>query len=283
MRQGHFKESLPAVGRVRERTLNPMDTPIDRLTALLGLFAVSALLALALLLTGGVSGSPTASGPAEADAACGRLNVRATVVSRYAKPFAKQFNKSLKVSVVQKGPDKVRNWNAQLFTFSGFKLGQSAKDKRLDGTERTKIRLRQPLQPGKYTLVINGDRDGCGFKQKYEIEKFRSCLSKLPIKFIDKPGGFAEDYEGFVTLRIAPRPEFSPVKDIESRIKSADGVRYGKGELPRGFRKLIGEQDLHHELSRELDPGDYEVRVVGRAPQPKACGNVSKTTELSFD
>lgn len=259
-----------------------MHSPIHRAPAALALLAASALLAIALLLTGSIAGNPAGSGPAVAEAGCNQLNVRGTVKTRFSKPFARQYKRNVKVSVVQKGPDKVRDWHAELFTFSGFRLGKSKPDNRLDGTETTKIRLKQPLQPGKYTMVIKGSRDSCGFKEKVQVEKFRSCLNRLPIKFFDRPGGTAADYDRFVSVGISPRPEFAPIKKVRSRLKSADGVLYGKAELPKGFRNLIGEQYLHHKLDRDLDPGEYRVNVTGRAPQPRSCGEVKKSATLRF-
>ena len=43
--------------------------------------------------------------------------------------------------------------------------------------------------------------------------------------------------------------------------------------MPKGYKKLIGQQYLNHKLKRKLQKGGYSVTVTGKAPQPRACGN----------
>ena len=62
-----------------------------------------------------------------------------------------------------------------------------------------------------------------------------------------------------------------------------DGDVFGTAELPRGSRKLIGEQTLDFKLkSGGLQKGGYSVYVTGKARQPNQCGNLSKSTSLHF-
>ncbi len=248
---------------------------------LLGGFLLALLLAVLLLATGRVGG--TAGAPTPAQAACGGgLDVKdIQVVSRFSKNFALQYTKKMRIQVTR--GERVRNWTAELYTFSGYLVGKSKPDKKLSKVETTKLKLKQSMQPGKYTLVVKGDVPGCNIEESYKVVKFRSCLGRLPIKPIDKPGGTAADYSGFVSLKVAPQPAFAPLRNIQGTLSSFDGVSYGDAELPRGSRKLIGEQFLDFELTRNLEPGRYTVYITGKAPQPRSCGDKSKTIKLRFE
>lgn len=245
-----------------------------------GAITAACLLAWALTLTGGIGGSNGAPTPAEAG--CGNLKVKPQVISKFPKAFANQYEKKLRVSV-QRGGSPVRNWRVQLYTFSGFLLGQSKVDKKMSSTDTAKMKLRIALQPGKYTLVTKGTVRGCGELELDEVVSFRSCLNKLPISFVDKPGGTAADYGGYVSVKIEPKSGFSPITDVYGTMSNFDGDVFGKAELPRGKRKLIGEQFLDFELKRGgLKRGGYSVYVTGKARQPKSCGDLAKSTTLKF-
>ncbi len=245
-----------------------------------GALAIALLMALALLLSGGIGGS--GGSPATAEAGCGKLKVRPQVVSRYPKVFANQYEKKLKVSV-NRGRAAVTDWRVQLYTFGGFLLGESEIDKRMSKSDTATMKLRLPMQPGKYTLVTKGTVRGCGELERNEVINFRDCLNKLPITFVDKPGGTAADYGRYLSVKIAPNPVWAPLVDIYGTLSSFEGDVYGKAELPRGQRKLIGQQTLDFQLkSGGLDSGGYSVYVSGKARQPRSCGDLSKTTVLKF-
>lgn len=236
--------------------------------------------AAALSLSGGIGGQSGAPTPAEAG--CGHLNVKPQVVSRYPKVFANQYEKKLKVSV-QRGRAAVRDWRVQLYTFGGFLLGESEIDKKMSSTDTATMKLRVPMQAGKYTLVTKGTVRGCGEVERDEVVNFRGCLNKLPITFIDKPGGTAADYGRYLSVKIAPKPVWAPLVDIYGTLSNFDGDVYGKAELPRGQRKLIGEQYLNFKLkSGGLESGGYSVYVTGKARQPRSCGDLAKSTSLKF-
>lgn len=244
-----------------------------------GGFIVALLIAIAMIFTGTVGG--TGSGPTPAHARCGGgLDVRGDVVSRFPQNYALQYTRRMKVRV-NRG-ERVRKWSVELYTFSGFLIGKSKADESLGRSEVAKVKLRQAVQPGKYTMVIKGKVPGCGVEEAAEVVRFRSCLGRLPIKAIDKPGGNAADYNGFVSLKVAPKSGFAPLRKIHSTLSSFEGVVFGTAEFPRGFRRLIGEQFLHHELDRDLEPGRYTAFITGKAPQPNSCGDVSKTIRLRF-
>lgn len=237
-----------------------------------------------LLATGALLLASASAGPDAAQAGCGgKLRASADVVSKFPKAFARQYKRKLRLDVtLRRG--KARKWRAELYTFSGYLLGKSKEQKRLRGTDRTVIKLRQALQPGAFTVVVKGKVRRCGEKEVSQVLRFRSCLNKLPIEFVDRPGGMAADYNagGYVSVRVAPRSSWAPIRRVRSTLSSFDGVIYGRAELPRGSRRLIGEQFLDNELIRNLQPGKYSLFVEGKAPQPRSCGEVTRSTVLRF-
>jgi hypothetical protein len=256
----------------------PTRQPPHRSRARFAALAAAIALAAAALL----AGLPGGSGPATAIAGCGKLNAEPRIVSRYAKPFADQYDKKLSVAV-ERGRAAVTGWRVQLYTFGGYLLGESKPDERMAKSDVARMRLRVPLQPGKYTLVTKGTVRGCGEVERDQVVSFRDCLEELPIKFVTKPGGTASDYRGWVSLKIAPKPLWAPLGDVRGTLTSFAGDIYGRAELPRGERKLIGTQTLDFKLkSGGLQPGGYTVNVTGKARQPRSCGDLSKSTVLQF-
>lgn len=238
--------------------------------------AIALAVALALILGG------SAGAPATAEAGCGKLEVRTDVVSKFPRAFANQYEKRLKVAV-QRGRHAVGDWRVQLYTFGGFLLGESVIDRRMSRSDTATMKLRVPMQPGRYTLVTKGTVRGCGEVERDEVVNFRDCLNKLPISFADKPGGTAADYGRYLSVKIDPKPVWAPLVDIYGTLSNFNGDVYGKAELPRGRRKLIGAQFLDFKLkSGGLDSGGYSVYVSGKARQPRSCGDLSKSTVLSF-
>jgi hypothetical protein len=248
-----------------------------------GSFLMAALLlALALIFTGGVGGSRD-GGPQVANAGCGNLRAQVEVVSRFPKPFASQYKKKLRIQVFNRTRN-VKRWHAELYTFSGFRLGKSKPKKWLRWGDRTAIKLRQSMQPGKYTVVLKGKILRCGKRETSDVVNLRGCLNQLPVRFPNKPGGNAADYNagGYVSVGIEPRSDWAPIKKIKSTLLDFNGTVYGRAELPRGSRNLIGRQFLDHELTRELTAQQYTVLVEGKAPQPRSCGDKTKSTVLTF-
>ena len=238
----------------------------------------------AMALTLGADVGAAGSGPGIARAGCGGLKAEVVPMSRFPKAFASQYRRKLRVRV-ERRKGSVRKWHVELYTFSGFLLGKSKTDERLSRGEVAKIKLKQAMQPGPYTVVVKGKAGGCGERETADIIRLRGCLGKLPIKFVKRPKGLASDYNsgGFVSVKVAPRPAWAPLRKIESTLSGFDGIVYGTAELPPGSKRLIGEQFLDHELTRNLEPGEYSISVTGKAPQPKSCGDTSRSTVLKFE
>lgn len=245
------------------------------------LFASAIALIAGLLLLSGSSNGP-GSGPTPATASCGSLKVQAEVVSKFPKVFANQYDKKMRISV-KRGGSHVRHWRVELYTFGGFLLGKSDYKSKMSSTDQTSMKLRVPMQPGKYTLVVKGDVGSCGELELDKVLNFRSCLNSLPIHFADKPGGTAADYGRYLSVKIAPKGVWAPLNDIRGTLANFDGEVFGTAELPRGSRKLIGEQPLDFKLKNGgLQKGGYSVYITGKARQPKQCGNLAKSTSLRF-
>lgn len=256
-----------------------MATRLRRAPVAGGVFlAVVLLLALALIFTGAVGSN--GQGPAIADAGC-RIHAKVKPVSRYPAPFASQYTKKLRVTVYNR-TGNVKTWHLELYQFSGAKLGRSRERHYLTFGTKAAINLRQALQPGSYTVVVKGNIPGCGDVETSSVVNLRPCLGKLPIRFFNKPGGTASDYGKYLSVGIQPREGWSPIRDIHSVVADFDGVVYGRASLPKGYKKLIGQQFLNHKLTRKLKKGGYSVTVTGKAPQPIACGNKVKSTTLKF-
>lgn len=238
-----------------------------------------ATLTLLLLLTGKVNGPTAVVTPA--DGACRELAADGKVVSRFPKAFASQYTKKMKIRVRPR--TGVKKWRVELYTFSGILLGKSKVRKSFmrDG-DVAKVKLKQPMQPNKYTLVIKGDVPGCGYLETTELVKLKQCKPKLPLKITNKPKGTASDYGGFLSIGIKPRPGWEGIRKVESVVSDFNGNVYGRAELPKGQRRVIGEVFLHHELTRNLQAGGYSVYITGRAPQPRACGDKAKNVTLKF-
>jgi len=243
-----------------------------------GLLAVALLLAFALLLTGAVGGS--GEGPSLAGA-CGQIHAKVRPYSRYPAAFASQYTKKLRVTVYNR-TGNVKTWHLELYTFDSQKLGRSKERSYLTYGTKAAINLRQAMQPGDYTVVVKGEVPGCGPSQDSNPISLRGCLSKLPIRFFNKPKGTASDYGKYVSIGIEPREGWSGTRQIHSTLSKFNGVVYGKAELPKGYKKLIGQQYLNHKLTRKLTSGEYSVNVTGKPPQPRACGNKTKSTTLKF-
>lgn len=102
---------------------------------------------------------------------------------------------------------------------------------------------------------------------------------RLPIKFDNKPGGFAKDYEGFLSVKI---------RSIDAkRITNVFGFAYRFGGSTAAFAKLgrpltSRSQFLNLRLKRPLVPGGYTVIVSGTPDQHRFCGPKTRQIVLKF-
>ncbi len=133
-----------------------------------------------------------------------------------------------------------------------------------------------PMQPGRYTLVVKGTVGGCGELERDHVVNFRGCLNSLPISFIDKPGGTAADYGRYLSVKIAPKPVWAPLKDIRGTLSNFEGDVYGTAGAATWQRKLIGEQFLDFKLKRA-----GSSRAATPSTSPERHGSRSNAATLS--
>ena len=247
-------------------------------TLCLGLIVACACAVLLAVTGSGPAGSPL--GPDTAEARCGeRLAAKYSVQSRYAKLYASQYKKRIKVNVTtHHGP--LVEWQVQLYTFQGKLLGQTKRKRALNHSKTVRVDLKFPIQPGKFTIVIKGYPRGCHSEsQLADVVRFADCTNRLPVKFPDKPGGVAADYAGFLSLPIESR-NGALIKHPETEVYSSSGEFFGRSI--DGYKRLFGRLTFNNKLTKSLRAGEYTVVLYGRLDQPKECGNKTAQTVLTF-
>jgi hypothetical protein len=244
----------------------------------IGLLALCACVAVLALLGAGPPGTPL--GPAEAEARCGeRLAARYQVQSRYPKLYASQYKKRVKVNVTtHHGP--LVAWQVQLYTFQGKLLGQTKRKRALNHSKTVRVDLKFPIQPGKFTIVIKGYPRGCHAESELaDVVRFADCTTKLPVRFPDRPGGAAADYEGFLSVPIESR-NGALIKNPETEVYSTSGEFFGRNI--DGYKRLFGRLTFNNKLTKSLRAGQYTVILYGRLDQPRECGPKQASTVLTF-
>jgi hypothetical protein len=218
---------------------------------------------------------------ASAQAGCiTTLPVRVTLPDGF---FAAAYTKDIRVRM-NSGSLRIRNVRADLFTFSGRRMGGSEERRAVRGFATLTLRLERdfaPMQVGGFTLVLSGEPNAsrsCGPKQTTRVVKFRACRDTLPIAFPNPPGGNAADYEGYLSVPVRSRGPL--IRDLTSSVYGFDGSLLGNGgALPA----LFGETTLDHALLRPLTPGRYTVIVEGLLDeQPRSCGRKRAEATLTF-
>ena len=206
----------------------------------------------------------------------GSLPAKAKVLSRFNDRYALQYKDELPVYVETKGP-RINDVVVQIYTFDGFKLGESKELGDFDIGIKGKVALRFPIQAGKYTVVVTGTVAGCsGYQQVFKIARFKACRTKLPLAFPGRPGGNAADYGGFLSVPVRTRGP--AIRNLKGTLYSFEGARFGKGSLD----VLFGSAVIDSELTRRLEPGGYTLVVSGLIDQPRECGRKTAQTTMQF-
>lgn len=240
-----------------------------------GCRAAAALLAGAIVLA-----APQAAQAAQA----GCITRLPAKVSLPDGPYAAAYKEQIRVRVSSRGP-RIRNLRAELYTFSGQRLGTSPRRRALRVATTLKLRLSDvfgPLQVGGFTLVLTGEpnRDrSCGPKQTSRVLRFRACNDKLPVTYATLPGGRASDYGGYLSVPI--RSNGPLIRDVRSSVYGFDGQLIGAAP---SLGALFGQQMLDHVLDQPLLPGRYNVitdGVIGE--QPRSCGRAKAQATMMFE
>lgn len=233
-------------------------------------------LAAAALLAGALA-------PAAASAQSGCITTLPVRLTLPDGPFAAAYTKDIRVRV-NSGALRIRHLRADLFTFSGRRMGGSEERRAVRGFATLTLRLEPdfaPMQVGGFTLVLTGEPNAsrsCGPKKTTRVVKFKACRDTLPIAFPNPPGGNAADYEGYLSVPVRSRGPL--IRDLTSSVYGFDGSLLGNGT---GLPALFGETTLDHALLRPLTPGRYTVIVEGLLDeQPRSCGRKRAQATLTF-
>ena len=206
----------------------------------------------------------------------GSLPAKVKVLSRYSERYALQYEEKAPVYVETRGP-RINNVVVQIYTFDGFKLGESEQLGDFDVGITGKVELRFPMQAGKYTVVVTGTVAGCpGYQQLFKIVRFKGCRTKLPLAFPQKPRGSSSDYEGFLSIPLRTRGP--AVRNLKGRLYGFDGGLFGKSSL----KVLFGTAIMDNKLTQPLQPGGYTFVVSGLLDQPRQCGPKSAQVTMKF-
>lgn len=197
-------------------------------------------------------------------------------------PYAVGYTSKLRVRVRPRV--RIRNLRAELYTFSGQRMGVSARRRaaRVVATLNVRLgRIFRPLQVGGYTLVLTGEPNAsrsCGPKQAFRVVKMRACRTRLPVTFPSLPGGRAADYHDFLSVPV--RSDGRVIRDLQSSVYGFDGALLGRAP---NLLALFGERSLDHRLVRPLSPGSYTVVVEGWiGEQPRSCGPKRAQATMTF-
>jgi len=237
--------------------------------------AAAAVLTIALAIAAAPPTAPAATGCITA------LPVRITLPDG---PFAAAYVKDVRVRV-DSGARRIRNVRAELFTFSGRRMGASGRPRAaVRGAGTLTLRLERdfaPMQVGGFTLVVRGEPNAsrsCGPKATTRVLQLRGCRETLPVSFPHEPGGDAADYEGYLSVPVRSRGPL--IRDLTSSVYGFDGALLGHADAPP---VLFGEMTLDHALLRPLTPGRYTVVVEGLLDeQPRSCGRKRAHATMTF-
>jgi hypothetical protein len=227
-------------------------------------------------LTLGLLALPGAGHAAAAGGCITRLPVTVTLPSAYAAGYGA----TVPLRVATTGP-AIRDLHAGIYTFGGDQIAAGVRRPVLTAAATVKLKLAfGALQEGKYTLVVTGSPNAdpsCGPKKLTRVISFRGCLTSLPLKFVDPPGGIASDYGGF--LSVALQSTGPLIRNLEGSVYDANGTLFGTGTLGA----LYGKTTLDMALKQPLVPGDFTVIIDGLIDQPKSCGPKTAQIGLHFN
>lgn len=214
--------------------------------------------------------------PAGAQAGCTtRLPISYSLESR----FALSYRRVVPITVTS-GARQIRNLRVKLYTFNGDLLGSVSRAS-LSGSAVLRLRLRFALQPGAYTIYAEGEPNAssaCGPKHSSSVIRFSSCITSLPVSFPDPPGGYAEDYEGYLSFTLASRGAL--MRSLKVSVSNFAGELFGASSV----RALFGSLTVNVPLRRALTPGGYTIYVEGWiSAQPRSCGPKSAEQVLTFN
>jgi hypothetical protein len=228
--------------------------------------------ALALSIALGALAPPASAAPT-------RCTTSLPVTYSLPSSFVQSFTRSLPLTVRTAGPP-VRRLYVAVYTFSGDLIGDGSLSRVLTGSATVRLRLRFALQPGAYTLYMQGYPNAsasCGPKHLSKVLTLRGCATTLPVSFPDPPADAAASYTTVLPVQLSATGGL--LRELRVTLSSFSGQVYGTTT----FDPLLGTATVDIPLSQPLIAGPYTVYVSGTiSGQPPSCGVASAKQAITL-
>jgi hypothetical protein len=196
--------------------------------------------------------------------------------------YAAAWNRTLRISVRTHGAT-ISRLSVSLSTFGGVQLGSGSLKFALTGTASITIKLRYPMQAGKFTLYFYGfpnANPSCGPKHLGTVLHLTGCTGTLPVHFVSAPEGNAADYGSYYSFDVEPIGG-RLLRGLAASLSTFDGTLVGKTKIPVLFGQLHVSIPLRAAIAPL--PTKYTLDVSGFTPgRPRSCGAVQAPRTLSF-
>lgn len=100
--------------------------------------------------------------------------------------------------------------------------------------------------------------------------------TRLPIRFLKRPGGYARDYEGYLSIPVESRGGL--IRNVFAGVYTFGGRRIGAVSIGR----LAGRRTLNIKLTERLRAGGVSVTVSGQPNPNLYCGPKTRSIALRF-
>ncbi len=194
--------------------------------------------------------------------------------------YAASWTRTMRIDVKTNGA-AIRGLSVSVSTFHGDLLGKGSLRRTLTSTGSIRLRLKYPMQPGRYTLFFYGfpnSDPSCGPKHMSAVLRLSSCASQLPITFLNTPQGYAADYQGWYSFEVQPQNGML-MKNLTATLSTFSGNSIGQKKIA----VLFGDLTVSIPLNRAILPGPYTLDIGGFPPgRPIACGPAHATKTLTF-
>ena len=171
----------------------------------------------------------------------------------------------------------IRNLRADLYTFSGRRMGVSDARRAVRGVGDADAcasgATSGRMQVGGFTLVLTGEPNAsrsCGPKQTTRVVKFRGCRDDAADRRSPaRRGGDAADYESYLSVPVrSTGPLIRDLTQLGLRLR-----RLAARPARRACRRCSARRRSTTRCCGRLTPGSYTVIVEGLLDeQPRSCG-----------
>jgi hypothetical protein len=194
--------------------------------------------------------------------------------------YAASWTRTMRIDVRTNGP-AIRSLSVSVSTFHGDQLGKGSLRRTLTSVGSIILKLKYPMQPGRYTLYFYGfpnSDPSCGPKHMSSVLRLSSCGSQLPVNFLNTPQGYAAAYGGWYSFEVRPQNGML-LKNLNSTLSTFSGMPIGSKRIP----VLFGDLTISIPLHQAIQPGGYTLNVAGFPPgRPLSCGPAHATKTLTF-